>query len=103
MFNTFNRKRTVPHQAMITYIYAFLFQSQLILRAFHFDTKTLYSLSHSDSNFFGCCAMKIKHFAETVSFPQEFLCAVSMCLIPQQSKIKKKILCTKHIHESRDQ
>lgn len=49
MLNTFNCKRTVPLQAIITYVYAFLFESQLIVQTF-FDSQPLY-LSSSDCSF----------------------------------------------------
>lgn len=50
MLDTFNCKRTVPLQAIITYVYAFLFESQLIVEAFCFDSQPLY-LSLSDYSF----------------------------------------------------
>lgn len=49
MLDTFNCKRTVPLQAIITYVYAFLFESQLIVETF-FDSQPLY-LSSSDCSF----------------------------------------------------
>lgn len=50
MLDTFNCKRTVPLQVIITYVYAFLFESQLIVEAFCFDSQPLY-LSFSDYSF----------------------------------------------------
>lgn len=50
MLNTFTWKRTVPLQAIITYVYEFLFESQLIVEAFRFDSQPPY-LSLSDYSF----------------------------------------------------
>jgi len=50
MLDTFSCERTVPLQAIITYVYAFLFESQLIVEAFCFDSQPLY-LSLSDYSF----------------------------------------------------
>lgn len=65
MLDTFNCKRTALLQAIITYVCAFLFESQLTAEAFCFDSQPLY-LSFSDYSFQGgCSAEKIKCYTET--------------------------------------
>lgn len=64
MLNAFNCKITLPLQAIITYVYAFLFESQLIVEAFCFDSQPLLFLLRLQ--FLGSCsAVKIKLYTET--------------------------------------